>query len=162
MKSLRGMSLVEMVLTMVIISVAVVASLESFSVLSRRSSDAMVQSRALDLAQLYIDEILTHRFDEDTGAYGTPTYTGACRVTVDPGEIRNTYDDIDDFAAINNETPALIDSSLAADYAGYTVSVSVTCDDTIGVNAEGAKLIKVTVTDPIGNNSIFSVYKGNY
>ena len=58
MKSVQGMSLVEMILTIVIISVAMVASLRSFSVLSGRSSDVMVQTRALDLAQLYLDEIM--------------------------------------------------------------------------------------------------------
>jgi MSHA pilin protein MshD len=161
MKSMQGMSLVEMILTIVIVSVAMVASLKSFSVLSGRSSDVMVQTRALDLAQLYIDEILSHRFDEATGVYGTPTYTGVCRIT-DDGETRESYDDVDDFAAINAETPALIDSSLAADYAGFSVSVAVTCDDSIGVNTGGTKLVQVTITDPIGNNSIFSAYKGNY
>tara|TARA_B110000211_G_scaffold122546_1_gene141333 strand:- start:4297 stop:4782 length:486 start_codon:yes stop_codon:yes gene_type:complete len=161
MKSVQGMSLVEMILTIVIISVAMVASLRSFSVLSGRSSDVMVQTRALDLAQLYLDEIMSHRFDEDTGVYGTPTFTGACRIT-DDGENRDDYDDVDDFAEISNEVPALIDSSLAADYAGFTVSVDVTCDDSIGVNTDGAKLVTVTITDPIGNDSVFSVYKGNY
>lgn len=161
MKSVQGMSLVEMVITIVIVSIAMVASLKSFSVLSGRSSDAMVQTRALDLAQLYIDEILSHRFDEDSGVYGTPTYTGVCR-EANESESRANYDDVDDFHSISNETPALVDASLAADYAGYTVSVSVTCDDSIGVNSNGAKLIQVTINDPIGNNSIFSVYKGNY
>ncbi|MFT6421481.1 MAG: MSHA pilin protein MshD [Thalassolituus sp.] len=161
MKSVQGMSLVEMILTIVIISVAMVASLRSFSVLSGRSSDVMVQTRALDLAQLYLDEIMSHRFDEDTGVYGTPTFTGACRIT-DDSENRDDYDDVDDFAEISNEVPALIDSSLAADYAGFTVSVDVACDDTIGVNTDGAKLVTVTITDPIGNDSVFSVYKGNY
>ena len=161
MKSVQGMSLVEMILTIVIISVAMVASLRSFSVLSGRSSDVMVQTRALDLAQLYFDEIMSHRFDEDTGVYGTPTFTGACRIT-DDSENRDDYDDVDDFAEISNEAPALIDSSLAADYAGFTVSVDVACDDSIGVNTDGAKLVTVTITDPIGNDSVFSVYKGNY
>lgn len=161
MKFVQGMSLVEMILTIVIISVAMVASLRSFSVLSGRSSDVMVQTRALDLAQLYLDEIMSHRFDEDTGVYGTPTFTGACRIT-DDGENRDDYDDVDDFAEISNEAPALIDSSLAADYAGFTVSVDVACDDSIGVNTDGAKLVTVTITDPIGNDSVFSVYKGNY
>lgn len=157
----RGLSLVEMVLTIVIISVALVASLQAFQVLSGRSSDAMVQSRALDLAQLYFDEILSHRFDEASGPYGVPAYTGACRIT-DDGEDRDDYDDVDDFDEIDSESPALIDASLAADYVGFRVSVSVTCDDSIGVNSDGAKLVQVNIIDPRGQSSIFSVYKGNY
>ncbi|MDF1642291.1 prepilin-type N-terminal cleavage/methylation domain-containing protein [Thalassolituus oleivorans] len=161
MKSERGLTLIEMVITMVIISIALVASLKSFSVLSGRSSDVMIQTRALDLAQLYIDEILSHRFDEASGIYGVPTYTGICRIT-DDGETRENYDDVDDFDAISAESPALIDSALVAAYTGFSVSVSVTCDDSIGVNDEGGKLIQVTINDPLGHRSIFSVYKGNY
>ena len=160
MKCERGLTLIEMVITMVIISIALVASLKSFSVLSGRSSDVMIQTRALDLAQLYIDEILSHRFDEASGIYGVPTYTGICRIT-DDGETRENYDDVDDFAGLF-EAPALIDSALASAYTGFSVSVSVTCDDSIGVNDEGGKLIQVMINDPLGHRSIFSVYKGNY
>jgi MSHA pilin protein MshD len=160
MKSERGLTLIEMVITMVIISIALVASLKSFSVLSGRSSDVMIQTRALDLAQLYIDEILSHRFDEASGIYGVPTYTGICRIT-DDGETRENYDDVDDFAGLF-EAPALIDSALASAYAGFTIKVDVKCDDSIGFKGNGGKLIQITISDPIGHSSIFSVYKGNY
>ena len=161
MKRQQGLTMIEMIITMVVISIALVASLSSFSLIGGRSADAMIQTKSLDLAQLYLDEILAQHFDESTGNGGTPPYTGLCRIT-DDGESRSDYDDVDDYDAINNEQPALIDSSLSTLYGGYTVSVSVSCDGTVGANAEGSKRVQISITDPAGDTSIFASYKGNY
>lgn len=161
MLRMRGMSLVEMVITIVIISLALVASLRAFSVLTGRSADGMIQTRSLDLAQLYFDEILSRRYDEDTGTNGVPTYTGACRIT-DDGESRDDYDDVDDYDAITNESPDTMDASLVADYSGFLVTIDVACDNSIGTLAGGSKRVDISITDPTGDVSVFSVYKGNY
>ncbi len=158
--SSRGVTLIELVITIVIISVALVASLSSFSVITGRNSNVLVQSRALDLAQLYMDEVLSKNFDDATGSGGAPTYTGNCRIT-DDGESRDNYDDVDDFNGLN-ESPATINSNLAALYNNYTVTVSVSCDGSVGANTNGSKLVQITITDPIGNSSVVSAYKGNF
>ena len=157
----RGLTLVELVITIVIVSIAIVASLTSFSVIVGRSSDALIQSRTLDLAQLYLDEILSKRFDEAAGVGGIPTFTGTCRIT-DDGESRADYDDVDDFDEINNESPALVDSSLAARYSNFQVSVTVSCDSSVGTGINQAKRIQLTITSPDGDQSVFAAYKGNY
>ena len=161
MLRMRGMSLVEMVITIVIISLALVASLQAFSFFVGRSSDGLVQTRSLDLAQLYFDEILSRRYDEDTGVNGVPAYTGACRIT-DDGESRDNYDDVDDYDAINNESPDTMDAALTADYTGFSVTIDVVCDDAIGTLTGGSKRIDIAITDLTGDVSVFSVYKGNY
>lgn len=160
-RATNGFTLVEMVMTIVVISIALVASLQAFSTISGRSANGMVQTRTLDLAQLYLDEVLNHRYDEATGAFGVPTYTGACRIT-DDGEARDEYDDVDDFNGINDEVPAFIDSSIASEYNGFRVSITVTCDNSIGVNTGGAKLVQVSISNPMGQTSVFAAYKGNY
>ena len=169
----RGVTLVELVITIVIISVALVATLTSLSNISGRSSNVLVQSRALDLAQLYMDEILSKNFDEATGVGGVPTYTGVCRVTTansdgddidGDGDFREDYDDVDDFNGLN-EAPANVATTLGSIYANYTnysVAVTVTCDGGVGANANGAKRISIAITDPIGNISRVAAYKGNY
>ncbi|ASP37175.1 MSHA biogenesis protein MshD [Bacterioplanes sanyensis] len=156
----RGVTLVELVITIVIISIALVASIASFSVITGRSANAMVQSRALELGQLYLDEILARRFDEGSDPTGIPPYTGACRIT-DDGESRGQFDDVDDFHNLNDDPPALIDLPADTDYNGYVVDVRVSCDSGVGSNGD-AKLITVTVTAPNGSQSRFSVYRGNF
>lgn len=157
----RGIAMVEVVMVIVIISIAMVSSLQAFSLLGGRSSDLMLQARTLDLAQIYMDEALSYAFDETTGTGGVPTYTGTCRIT-DDGEARDAYDDVDDLNDIANENPALVDSSLAAEYSQYRVTVNVACDSSIGMNADGGKRVDIQITDPTGAVSVFSLYKGNY
>ncbi|WP_430461584.1 prepilin-type N-terminal cleavage/methylation domain-containing protein [Thalassolituus sp. LLYu03] len=156
----RGMTLVELVIVIVIISLALVASLTGFSVLAGRNADSLVLTRTVDLVQLYADEILAKRFDESTGNGGSPTYTG-CRITND-GESRANYDDVDDYNGISNESPAFADQSIAALYAGYSVSVRVSCDNGVGANLNGAKRVDIEVTAVNGQVARFSVYRGNF
>lgn len=156
----RAMTLVELVIVIVIISLAMSAGLAAFSFLTGRSSDVLIQTRMVDLAQLYADEILSKRWDEDTGNGGVPTYVG-CRIT-DDVENRDKYDDVDDYNGISNEAPAFADQSLAALYSGYTISVSVSCDNSVGANTNGAKRIEMVVTAVNGQQGRFAVYRGNF
>ena len=89
----------------------------------------------------------------------SPVGTG---LDTDDGESRDNFDDVDDYNVVVNEAPDTMDASLATDYSGYTVSISVVCDDSIGVNTGGAKRIEISINDPTGDTSVFSVYKGNY
>jgi MSHA pilin protein MshD len=157
----QGLTLVELVIMLIIISVALVGSLRVFSLLSGRSADALLQSRATSLAQIYLDEILARQFDEATGPAGVPPYNGVCRIT-DDGESRAQYDDVDDYNGINAEDPALIDQTLAGLYSGYSVSVDVNCDNSLGINTGGAKRIDLAITAPDGRISRFTAYKGNF
>src|SRR5690606_10253382 len=107
----RGLTLVELVITIVVISIALYTSLQAFSYFAGRSADALNQTRMLDLAQLYLDEILAKRWDEASGAGGVPVYVGCritndgeCRITNDgecritnDGECRALFDDVDDY-----------------------------------------------------------------
>lgn len=157
----QGLTLVELVIMLIIISVALVGSLRAFSLLSGRSADALLQSRVTNLAQIYLDEILARQFDETTGPAGVPPYNGVCRIT-DDGESRAQYDDVDDYNGINAEDPALMDQSLAGLYNGYSVSIEVHCDNSLGINAEGAKRIDLSIMAPNGQVSRFTAYKGNF
>ena len=60
----HGATLVELVMTIVIISVAIAGVVGAFSLIAGRSADPLNQTRAVALAQLYIDEILARRFAE--------------------------------------------------------------------------------------------------
>ena len=159
-----GATLVELVITIVIISVAIAGVVGAFSLLSGRSADPLNQTRAVELAQLYMDEIITKKYDENTPQGGQPKYTGACNIGTDGSETRATYDDVDDYNAINAEAPR---SSLGAlsGYPGFEVTVSVQCagdDPGIGLPASEAKRIDISITVPGGTDFVFSAYKANF
>ena len=157
----RGLTLVELVITIVVISIALYTSLQAFSYFSGRSADALNQTRMLDLTQLYLDEILAKRWDEASGAGGAPVYVG-CRITND-GESRSRalFDDVDDYHNLSDK-PALADQSLATLYADFTVNVQVSCDNSVGVNNNGAKRIELEIRSPQGDRARYAVYRGNF
>lgn len=157
-----GATLVELVITIVIIGVAIAGVVGAFALISGRSADPLNQTRAVALAQIYVDEILSRRYDEDTPVGGDPRETG-CTINTEEAN-RADYDDVDDYNAIAGAAPENAEgTALAADYASFAVSVSVECaGDEVGLDSDDAKRIDVTITDPSGQAYDFSVYRANY
>ncbi len=160
----NGMTLVEMVISIVLISIAITAVLSAFSTSMGRSSDPLWKNKSLKLAQLYLDEILSKKFDADTPLGGIPAVLPSsvnCDVPAGGGD-RALFDDVDDFNGINDSPPQLVTGALS-DYSGYRVQVLVTCaGGEVGVATNNAKRITVTVTPPNQASMPFSVYRGNF
>ncbi|MBB5322258.1 MSHA pilin protein MshD [Marinobacter oulmenensis] len=154
-------------MTIVIISVAISGVVGAYSLIVGRSADPLNQTRAVALAQRYMDEILAKPFDE--AADPGEGYGGGCRVTIDPSRDRDDYRDVDDYDAINSEVPSSYwDTPSTPQEGGYElfrVSVSVTCVNNptseLGVDVE-VKRIDITITDPSGNKYLFTAYRGNF
>lgn len=157
-----GATLVELVITIVIISVAIAGTVGAFSLIAGRSADPLNQTRAVALAQIYIDEILGRRYDEGTPVGGVPKQPG-CTINTEEGN-RADYDDVDDYNAIASAAPQNAEGmSLGTEYSQFSVSVSVQCAGTeIGLPADDAKRVDLSITDPSGQAYIFSVYRANY
>tara|TARA_B100002003_G_scaffold40594_1_gene36216 strand:+ start:3667 stop:4194 length:528 start_codon:yes stop_codon:yes gene_type:complete len=157
-----GATLVELVITIVIISVAIAGVVGAFSLIAGRSADPLNQTRAVALAQLYMDEILSRKYDDMTPPGGVPKY-GGCSIATEEAD-REDYDDVDDYDAIDNVTPANADGdSLGQAYSQFKVSVSVTCAGSeVGLPDEDAKRIDITITDPSNQNYLFTAYRANY
>ena len=161
-----GATLVELVITIVIISVAIAGVVGAFALISGRNADPLNQTRAVALAQIYMDEILSRRYDEDTPIGGTPRVmlTG-CPIGLETGEnSRTDYDDVDDYNVIANAAPENADGApLIADYDNFQVTVTVQCaGDEIGLSVNEAKRINLTINDPSGLDFEFSVYRANF
>jgi len=160
----KGATLVELVITIVIISVAIAGVVGAFGLITGRSADPLNQTRAVALAQLYMDEILSRRYDEDTPNGGVPRATG-CAIGTDAGETeRADYDDVDDYNAITNAEPENAEGTpLIADYDNFRISIAVECAGSeVGLPNDDAKRIDLTVNDPSSQNYAFSVYKANF
>ena len=158
----RGATLVELVITIVIISVAIAGTVGAFSLIAGRSADPLNQTRAVALAQIYMDEILGRRYDEATPVGGVPKASG-CNVSTEEAD-RADYDDVDDYNAITDAPPENAEGdSLGADYDNFRISVSIQCAGAeVGLAGDDAKRIDLAITDPIGQIYSFSVYRANY
>ncbi|UTA46579.1 type II secretion system protein [Simiduia sp. 21SJ11W-1] len=149
-----GVSLVELIVFIVIISVALVGLLSVFGQSVANSVDPIVRLTAMELAQAKLDEVLARKFDENTPTGGVP----ACG-SAEPGAVACAgispeagLDDVGDFSG-------QVDTSVT----GYTVTTQVVeAGGEIGLAANQARRITVQVAMPNGETFQFSSYKVNF
>jgi MSHA pilin protein MshD len=180
---------VEIVATIVILAIALVGL--TFAVRSgiNRSSNTLVELRAVALAQAYLDEIVSKRFDERTPNNGIPPCRASappprqCSATLGPdgGEGRATYDDVDDYnGLLEGDSPGNplrdAEGNPRDGYPGFQVEVAVRYieigvgedEENLSIDNElddqyDGKVITVTVTYPTNSEGMhFSAYKSNF
>lgn len=162
--SQRGATLVELVMTIVIISIAIAGVVGAFSLIAGRSADPLNQSRAVSLAQLYMDEILAKRFAEGSPVGGGQTAVPDCgTIGPDGSESRNDFDDVDDYDGLDS-APENSEEDALTRYDSFNVSITVECAGSeVGLAADDlAKRIDIRITDPSGNDYLFTAYRGNF
>ncbi len=98
----RGITIIEMVITIVILAIALVGITQMISNGLRSSADIMTETRAVALAQSYLDEIFGKRFDDASNPRGIPPCRTDCTEEVDFGpevgeDDRIDFDDVDDY-----------------------------------------------------------------
>ena len=160
----RGVSLVELVISIVIISVALTGVLVVMNRTQSKSSDPMIMHQTVAVAEAYLEEIMLKNFTDPD---------------VDVGETRPTFDDVDDYNALANNgcvntTPACpVLGNCACDQngnpisglSGYSVTVAVDANaaETLnGIAAADVKRVDVTVNGPFSISITLSAYRTNY
>ncbi|MEX0739309.1 MAG: type II secretion system protein [Pseudohongiella sp.] len=183
----RGVTLIELIAVIVILAVSLAGVTAAISGAISRSSDVMLETRAVALAQSYLDEILSRRFDERSAPRGIPPCRTNCTDEInfgpDGGETdRSDFDDVDDYHDLDegyDQTDPLQDAegNERLEYENFRVRVSVRYLDLLATETEenlatalndltdekDAKLITLTVShieQPDGWQ--FSVYKANF
>ena len=167
----NGFTLIEMVIIILVLSLALTGITLLINRAVQQSPEALVQTRAMELAQSYLDEILHKRFDEQTGQGGTPRCDSTdnaaqpCSGTLGSEEgARNAYDDVDDYHGLDDQPPITATGGNYDNYASYRVQISVSyAGSEIGLSSNrGAKRITVNVTTPLGNVIPVSAYRVNF
>ena len=128
-----GVTLIELVISLVIISIALTGIFSVINLTVSHSADPVVDYQAIAVAESYLEEILLH-------AYSDPNNTNA-------NETRASYDDVNDYNGLNNLGASNSQGDLLVNLSSYNVSVTVVTanPDLSGVPA---KVITVTVTEP--------------
>ncbi len=145
----RGLSLIELVVSIVIISVAVAGVLSVFTLNVRYSADPQRQQQAVELARAYLAEILAR-----------PVYNpapGGASTCGNPGVPRVDYDYLLEYNGLANSPPQ-DQAGATLPLSGYSVHVSVTCPGGTkptlgppGLTVPTAKAFRVDVTVTYGN-----------
>ena len=136
----RGATLIELVISIVVIAIAASAVLGLLSRTVGRSADAMVLSQAVAIAEAYLEEISLKAYADPDG--------------IDGETLRPAFDDVDDYhGLVDNGARDQFGTALAP-LAQYTVTVTVAASTALaGVPGADAERIDVRVTYP-GNGTV--------
>lgn len=168
-----GMTLIELIMFIVIVSVGIAGILSVLNITVARSSDPLVQKQAQALAEGLLEEIQTGYFANCDGADSQLKYassvaacTGGIGDSYGPeaGETR-PYDTVIDYASAVNTATTL--SSVLPTEASVSAPTGYSASVTIGSAALGdillgsgdALLINVTVTGPGSTQAIAEGFK---
>jgi len=148
MRRQAGTTLIELVIAIVIVSIAVSAILMVFSMNVGHSADPMIRHQAVAIAEAYLEEISLKSFADPDGVDGEAN--------------RTLYDDVDDYhGLVNVGARNQFDAALAG-LGDYTVSVTVTPSALPSIAAVDNYLINVTVTHAANINFTLSAYRPNF
>ncbi|HET7774836.1 MAG TPA: hypothetical protein VFK74_00550 [Azospira sp.] len=126
------MTLVELIVSMVIISVGLVGVLSALNQAVRNSADPLIHKQMLAIAEEMMDEVLQKPLVAPAGSAGS---INNCT--------RSTADAVADYGAYTDQPVCDLDGTQLPSLAGYSVSVSVDGGASLnGIN----NVSKITVT----------------
>jgi MSHA pilin protein MshD len=157
----RGVSLIELIMFIVIVSVGIVGILLVMNVTVKSSADPMVRKQALAMAESILGEVLAKDFANPTGGYAETT-PATC-------ENRSLYDDVDDYGCFDGSTDSKMihgDETLGSTpipaLAAYRATVTIDAAAALGAIPAG-ETKKITVSVTGGGESLQAWgYRTNY
>ena len=179
----RGVTLVELIVFIVIVSTAVAGVLMTLDLANRSSTDPMIQKQALAIAEALLEEVQLQPFtycDPDdanaatalsaagcTGGAGGANDEGKLALGPEAGETRTSattpFDNVSDYNGFSMG-PGVTDFTGAA-VAGldaYSATVSVVNQALGAIAAADSLLITVTVTAPANTTVVMHGYRVRY
>ncbi len=145
----RGVTLVELLVSIVIVGIAAGAVLGVLASNTAASADPMIRHQASAIAEAYLEEILLRPYADPDGADGEVS--------------RTAYDDLDDYDGLVESPPRDQFGNAIAGLAAYTVSVSVSNSSALpSVPAADAVRIDVTVSRGADVSLTLSGYRTRY
>jgi MSHA pilin protein MshD len=146
----RGVTLVELVISITIVGIAAGAALGVLSLLSMGSAEALARHQAVAIGNAYLEEALLKSFADPDG--------------VDGEAARASFDDVDDFHGLDDDGARDQFGVALSGLAAYRVTMSVQ-NGTLGsiTSASGNALrVDVVVRHPAGVAMTFSGYRARY
>jgi MSHA pilin protein MshD len=176
LRSQAGLSLVELIMFIIIVSIGVAGILTVFNLTSQKSADPQVRRQMLAVAEALLEEVEFKPFtlcDPDdpnaataltsancTGGAGGANDESKLPLGPEAGETRATFDNVSDYNGLGLAPVSDINGSNSVN--GYSATVSVTqqqLEASIPLDAS----LRITVTVTHGNDSLsLSGYRLRY
>jgi len=139
-----GVTLIELIIAMLIVSVALLGILSVVNQTTVHSADPLINHQAVAIAESYLEEILLFPVVDPDGS--------------NTGETRATFDNVGDYAGLN-EPPTDRSGTAIANLSNYTVSVTIT---DVTLSATLMKEVNVTVTRGVDVSISIKGYRASY
>ena len=154
----RGFTLIEIIVTLVVLAIAATSLLSLFSGTVRTSADPMIQQQAISIAEAYMEEILLRDFSDPQGDESS---------TREVGETRINYDDVQDYnwlgvGEIQDKKVRDQNNVVIAELLDYEVEVTVFGVELFEIPAVNSMRVDITVTHPAISPITISAYRTNY
>ncbi|MGX5172400.1 hypothetical protein ACUR5C_00065 [Aliikangiella sp. IMCC44653] len=163
-----GYSLIELIITITLTTLVMVLFYTVFSQSQARSVTPVMQIKAAQLAQAYLEEISLRRFDENSPAgngqrCNSPGQPSCSATLGSDGETRDQFDDIDDYNGLSDSPPRDALNNPRSGFNNYQTSVNVSyAGGDFGLAAQDLKKIEISITTPTGQSFVFSDYRSNF
>lgn len=152
MKRQRGMTLVELVITIVVIGIAAAALYSAMAAITGRSADPLLRQQSLSIAEAYLEEILLQ-------AYLDPATGQVCPAA--PAS-RLQFDNVCDYAGLVDVGARNARGNPIAALSGYRVQVAVTPRALGGLSSSDVLHVEVDVRDPAGQALRLDGFRARY
>ena len=151
----KGFTLIELVIFIVIVSVALAGVLTVLNITAKSSADPMIRKQALAIAEALLEEVILQPYtycDPDDATADTATSAGGCTTTVEAigpesGESRTSstdpFDNVNDYHDLSTTTN--IAGGGAAKYTATVTVAAAAVLNTISAASDAALLITVSV-----------------
>ncbi len=132
-RSEHGMTLIELVIAIAVISMAAATIIGLLGFISRSSAAGMTRAQSTTVANAYLQDIL-----------------------------RRSFDDVDDFdGRIDHGVVDALGNTIAG-LENYTVAIDVSSAGIANLSSNDAHLVTVTVTDPLGESVVLSGFRARH
>lgn len=149
---LRGFSLIEVIVFIMIVSIALAGVLSVMNFTTQHSADPLVRKQAIAVAESLLEEVSLHDFTKPAGGFPGP-FTQANRPS---------FDSIGDYNNFTTSGIYTIDGTQISALSGYNVTVTVVGSALSGIPVADASLITVTVTGPDNVSVALAGYRTAY
>lgn len=168
-KNNQGFTLVELIITIVLSGIAIAMFAGIYTSTQVKSVSPIMQVKAAELAQAYLEEISLKRFDEQSPIGNrfrcdeNPAISCSNTLASESGETRARFDDVDDYNNLNESPPRDALGNIRNGFNSFSASVTVSyAGADQGFSARDLKRIEVTITSAEDDLFVFSMYKGNF
>ncbi len=145
---ISGFTLIEVLITIVVVGIAATAIMSVFVSTAKTSADPIIEQQAVSIAEAYLEEIQGKNFADPTGD--------------ETGESRSSFDDVDDYDGLTDVGARDQNNSVITGLEAYTVSVAVVNSTLSGIPAADAKRIDVTVNHAVSGSILLSGFRVNH